>query len=110
MNQNPNQQFQQQFKKQMDDARQRQMAGAWYQQQQQAGAYPVKEKSGCMKAFSFVFAFLISSVVFGVVCGGAGYFAVGFATSDSDVATIGAIGGGVLALILAFITAVRAAR
>lgn len=112
--QNPNQRFQQQaqqqLKKQMDDARQRQMQGAWYQQQQQAGAYPVPQRGGCARAFSFVLTLLVGSVVLGVFCGGGGYFAVGFATSDSDVAIIGAIGGGILALILALVLAIRAAR
>ncbi len=98
------------FKKQMDDMRQRQMQGAWYQQQQQAGAYPVKERGGCAKAFSFVLTLLVGSVVLGVFCGGGAYFAAGFATNDSDVAIFGAIGGGILALILALILAIRAAR
>jgi len=109
MSQNPNQQFQKQFQKQMQDARQRQMQAAW-QQQQQAGDSPAREKGGCARAFAFVLTLFASTIGFAVLCGGGGYLAVLLATESDDTAVVGAVAGGVLALILGFIAAVRAAR
>ena len=112
MNQNPNQRFQQQVQQQQQQ-RQRQMAGyAWQQEQKrkaQAGELP-RERGGCARSLAAIGTFVGTLIVLGLVCGGIGFLGGGILGESDDTAMLGAVLGGVVALIGAFISAGRAAN
>jgi hypothetical protein len=108
MNQNPNQRFQQQMQKQMQDQRQRQMQAAWYAQQQAEGRIPARPRSGCARIGTFVGTLVLSVIGFGILCGGIGFLAGGLLGDGDDTAVLGAIVGGIVAILLSVINASRA--